>query len=85
MPSLKRVHLDDQDTPDSNIVGGSPSARSRLLEPLAYAGSLERFKHQDVTPVVGREYEGLQVTDLLKWGDDMIRDLAVTSSSSPVK
>jgi hypothetical protein len=40
---------------------------------------LDNFKHQDSTPVIGREYEGLQVRDLLKWGDEMIRDLAITS------
>ena len=82
MPSVKRVHLEeDEKTADSSIVGGDPSARSRLLKPLSYSGSLDSFKHQDLTPVIGREFEGLQVTDLLKWGDDMIRDLAVTSSS----
>jgi hypothetical protein len=84
MPSIKRVHLDDAltDTPGNITVGGSSSARSRLLKPLSYSGSLDSFRNQDLTPVIGREYEGLQVTDLLKWGDDMIRDLAVTSISS---
>lgn len=82
MPSVKRAHLDNQNVSDSSVVGGDPSARSRLLKPLAYTGSLDGFKNQDLTPAIGREYEGLQVTDLLKWGDDMIRDLAFTSSSS---
>ncbi|KAF1977271.1 taurine catabolism dioxygenase [Bimuria novae-zelandiae CBS 107.79] len=84
MPSLKRVHLDDQNTADSDIVGGSSQARSRLLKPLSYTGSLDSFKHQDLTPVIGREYEGLQVTDLLQWGDDLIRDLVVTISQRGV-
>jgi hypothetical protein len=78
MPSVKRIYSNDQEGVDSNIVGGDSNARSRLLEPLSYSGSLDSYKHQDVTPVLGREYEGLQVTDLLNWGDEMIKDLAVT-------
>lgn len=61
--------------------GGNAQARPRLLKPLEYAGTLDNFTNQDVTPVIGREYEGLQVRDLLKSGDDMIRDLAITSES----
>jgi len=79
MPSIERTRVDEENS-DAGIVGGHPDARTRLLEPLTYMGSLDGFKHQDLTPVIGREYEGLQVTDLLKQGDEMIRDLAVTSS-----
>lgn len=85
MPSaaVKRTHIiDDQNGNESNIVGGNPKARSKLLKSLEYSGSLDSFKHHDITPVVGREFEGLQVTDLLKWGDELIRDLAVTSQSA---
>lgn len=64
---------------DGQFLGGNVQARTRLEKPLEYAGTLDSFKNQDLTPVIGREYEGLQVKDLLKWGDDMIRDLAVTS------
>src|SRR5689334_15607063 len=79
MSSVKRARHDGA---ESSIVGGHESARSRLLKPLVYSGSLDGFKHQDSTPVIGREYEGLQVRDLLKWGDEMIRDLAITSMST---
>lgn len=65
---------------DGQFLGGNVQARTRLEKPLEYAGTLDSFKNQDLTPVIGREYEGLQVKDLLKWGDDMIRDLAVTIS-----
>jgi len=80
MPSLKRAHVDDShgDT-EKGIIGGHESARSRLLEPLLYSGLLDNFKHQDLTPVLGREFEGLQVTDLLNGDDKTIRDLAATS------
>ncbi|KAF2107009.1 hypothetical protein BDV96DRAFT_589980 [Lophiotrema nucula] len=84
MPSVKRIHLDSEDGEATNIVGGHPNARTRSLEPLSYNGTLNNFKHQDTTPVIGREFEGLQVTDLLKWGDDMVRDLAVTISQRGV-
>lgn len=63
------------------FLGGNVHARTRALKPLKYTGTLDSFKNQDLTPVVGREYEGLQVRDLLRWGDGMIRDLAVTSKS----
>ncbi|KAI3399485.1 hypothetical protein diail_6747 [Diaporthe ilicicola] len=69
---------------DGQFFGGNAQAHPRLLKPLRYAGTLDNFTHQDVTPVLGREYEGLQVRDLLKWGDDMIRDLAVTISERGV-
>lgn len=81
MPSVKRLR-EDVDVDGSNIIGGHETARPRILEPLKYAGTLDSFKHQDLTPVIGREFEGLQVTDLLKWGDEMIRDLAITSPLS---
>ena len=61
MPSIKRAREDA----DANIVGGHETARSRLLEPLIYSGTLDRFKYEDLTPAIGREFEGLQVTDLL--------------------
>lgn len=64
---------------EANIVGGNPAARPRLSKPLVYSGSLDNYKHADITPVIGREYEGLQVVDLLKADDQLIRDLAVTS------
>lgn len=64
---------------EGEVFGGNFQARTRLSQPLKYTGTLDSFKHQDLTPVLGREYEGLQARDLLKWGDEMIRDLAVTS------
>lgn len=82
MPSIKRSRVEDvYEDGDANIIGGHASARSRLLEPLVYSGSLDSFKHQDLTPVIGREFEGLQVTDLLRWGDAMIKDLAITGTN----
>ncbi|KAH7371632.1 hypothetical protein BKA66DRAFT_514004 [Pyrenochaeta sp. MPI-SDFR-AT-0127] len=85
MPSINHVQAgDDHEERDSSTVDSQPTARSRLLKPLIYSGSLDEFKQQDVTPAIGREFEGLQVTDLLKWGDEKIRDLAITISQRGV-
>jgi hypothetical protein len=79
MPSLKRVHVEEQhDGSHPNILGGHESARPRQSKPLQYSGSLDMYQHQDVTPIIGTEFEGLQVTDLLSGSDEAIRDLAVT-------
>jgi hypothetical protein len=80
MPPLSKVDS-GHGVRGANIVGGHDSARSRLPEPLVYSGSLDNFTQQDLTPVIGREFEGLQATDLLRWGDGMIRDLAITSTT----
>lgn len=68
--------------------GGDARARTRCTEPLVYSGSLDSYAHRDLTPVIGREYDNLQVADLLKASDSnrLIKDLAVTgklSSNSP--
>ncbi|KAL1845144.1 hypothetical protein VTK73DRAFT_1035 [Phialemonium thermophilum] len=70
--------------PDTGIVGGNPAARTRCLKPLQYSGTLDHYEHMDLTPVSGREYKGLQVTDLLKADDQVMRDLAATISQRGV-
>lgn len=85
MPSVELPTTEQPPVDDGPFFGGHAQARPRLREPLRYTGTLDGFASQDLTPVVGREYEGLQVRDLLRWGDDMIRDLAVTSMFMTVK
>ncbi|KAF2824871.1 taurine catabolism dioxygenase [Ophiobolus disseminans] len=85
MPSVDHSQAENgNDSSGANTIGGHSKARSRLLKPLVDSGSLDSFKHQDLTPVIGREFEGLQVTDLLRWGDTMISDLAITISQRGV-
>ncbi|KAK0631383.1 hypothetical protein B0T14DRAFT_572485 [Immersiella caudata] len=67
----------------SNIVGGNDIARPTLTRP-KYTGSLEQFKYNDLTPVIGREFDDVQVRDLLKASDDVIGDLAITISERGV-
>ena len=43
------------------------------------SGSLEGYKHQDLTPVIGREFEGLQVKEILAGDEQLMKDLVVTS------
>lgn len=63
-------------------LGVSDEARTRLTKPLSYTGLLDSYKQADLTPVIGREYHGLQIVDLLKLdnSDALIRDLAVTGT-----
>lgn len=64
----------------SSIRGGNPEARTRCNKPMVYSGLLDTYAHHDLTPVIGREYHGLQAVDLLKAAnsDELIKDLAVT-------
>ncbi|KAL4994226.1 hypothetical protein BDV10DRAFT_197702 [Aspergillus recurvatus] len=68
------------------LSGGHPEARPRLSSPLAYSGSLDAYQRQDLTPVIGTEYEGLQVVEILRSPkrDQLIQDLAVTISTRGV-
>ncbi|KAH8179073.1 taurine catabolism dioxygenase tauD, tfdA family protein [Sarocladium implicatum] len=80
MPSLTH----ESGAVGSDIIGGHPDSRPRLTQPLTYSGSLDSFEQSDLTPVIGREFEGLQIRDLLKWDDQTIRDLALTISQRGV-
>jgi hypothetical protein len=45
--------------------------------PLKYSGSLDQYKHFDVTNVIGREFVDLQLSQILN-DDAKLRDLAIT-------
>lgn len=53
-------------------------AKTRCLEPLKNSGSLEKFEHNDLTPVIGTEFIGVQAAEWLKGDEQLIKDLAVT-------
>lgn len=69
----------------STFKGGNEESKPRNSQPLEYSGSLDSYSHNDVTPVIGTEYKGLQVADILKSEqcDQLIKDLAVTSTLHP--
>lgn len=61
--------------------GALPERLENHKEPLKLSGALDQFSSFDVTPVIGREFEGV---DLVKWlrapnSDELLRDLAITS------
>ena len=70
---------------ETSIRGGHEDARPTITSPITYTGSLDSFQHQDLTPVIGREFTGLQIAHILEsepeQRDRMIRDVAVTGTS----
>ena len=57
-------------------------------KPLLLTGALDGFKHEDLTPVIGREYADVNLVDDIinaKNADELLRDLAITSESDVVK
>jgi hypothetical protein len=53
-------------------------------KPLSTSGALDRFKNEETTPVIGREYVDVNlVNDIINAenSDELIRDLAITSMS----
>ena len=71
---------------DSNIRGGHAKARTRCIKPLVNSGSLDKFAHRDLTPVIGREFDdGLQVRDIITADEQLVKDLAVTSQYWPMR
>lgn len=64
---------------------GLPARLENHVEPLKLSGALDQFNSFDVTPVIGREFSGV---DLVKWlrapnSDELLRDLAITSAPPP--
>lgn len=53
-----------------------------IREPLKLSGAIDAWKNFDVTPVIGREYESVDLAAVLKAenSDELLRDLAITST-----
>ncbi|KAL3422788.1 alpha-ketoglutarate-dependent sulfonate dioxygenase 4 [Phlyctema vagabunda] len=62
------------------------SNKSRNEAPLRLSGALDNFESFDVTPVIGREFVGVNLAKWLKApnSDDLLRDLAITISQRGV-
>lgn len=59
------------------------NGQTEFPAPLQASGALDKYEHEDITPVIGREYPHLNVVnDLLDSpdGDELIRDLAIASN-----
>ena len=68
---------------DHEVAFASKEAtQQRYPEPLKLSGALDRFKHEDTTPVIGREFFDANIVDDLLNGenaDERLRDVAITS------
>ncbi|EED82686.1 predicted protein [Postia placenta Mad-698-R] len=55
-------------------------------DPLKPTGALDKYEFAELTPVIGREYSNVQLTDLLKAenADELIRELAIIVSQRNV-
>jgi hypothetical protein len=58
---------------------------AKSTKPIKSTGSLDKFESIDLTPVIGTEYPNIQLVELIKAtnADDLLRDLAVKSTSQP--
>ena len=66
----------------SNTVQETRLETSQYPQPLSPSGALDQFKHEEITPVIGREFPTLNLVDDVinaKNSDELIRDLAITS------
>lgn len=59
----------------------TPALETGHRENMLPTGALDKFQHFDVTPVIGREFIGV---DLAEWlhapnSDELLRELAITS------
>ena len=61
-------------------LGDSPSIVHHK-EPLKLKGVLDKYESFDVTPILGKEFPKLKITELLEApnSDELLRDLAITS------
>lgn len=62
---------------------GEQSKEEVSKTPLELKGVLDQFKSFDVTPVIGREYSNVDLSEWLRApnSDELLRDLAITSKS----
>jgi hypothetical protein len=74
------------EVPNRSLDGlnGHGNVKAAYQEPLQLSGALDKFLHEDTTPVIGREYFSINIVDDLlnaRDADELLRDLAITSTS----
>ncbi|KAH6643420.1 alpha-ketoglutarate-dependent sulfonate dioxygenase [Truncatella angustata] len=76
------------DIPVHSLSSQDESTKTKSYpKPLRLSGALEKFKYEETTPVIGREYVGVNIVDDLlnaDNADDLLRDLAITISQRGV-
>ena len=77
--------LSDLPIPSLHSKGGTtPESASSYPKPLQLSGALDKFAHEETTPVIGREYLNVNIVDDLlnaANADELLRDLAITSKT----
>lgn len=72
-----------EDHGDHEVSASNKEAtQQRYPGPLKLSGALDQFKHEDTTPVIGREFFDVNIVDDLLNGenaDERLRDVAITS------
>ena len=73
-------------TTNGSAAHGIPTSCPSCPEPLKYAGSLDHLPFIEITPIIGREYPTVKVTDILNAPnyEQQIRDLAIIISERGV-
>lgn len=77
------TELPIQSTEESSTAKKGPSYPA----PLQLSGVLDGFEHEDVTPLIGREFPKVNIVDDLlhaENADALLRDVAITSSVTPL-
>ncbi|RPA81901.1 taurine catabolism dioxygenase [Ascobolus immersus RN42] len=64
----------------------TPATTAYPRPPLKLSGALDHLEFSDVTPIIGREFKNVKVTDLINAenSDALLRDLAITISQRGV-
>lgn len=71
-----------EDSPSQDVPSTKGTAQQKYPEPLKPSGALDQFKFEETTPVIGREFIGVNIVDDIlnaENADESLRDLAITS------
>ena len=81
VPQTKALVVEQNKPETSDASESKPQLRTGHREPLQLTGALDQYESFEVTPIIGREYSSLQLSDLLQApnSDELLRDLAITS------
>lgn len=67
---------------DHGVSSSKEATQQHYPEPLKVSGALDHFKHEETTPIIGREFINVNIVDDLlnaENADERLRDLAITS------
>ena len=81
-PIVEPAKVVESDDTAAEHVEELPEVLTGHREPLKLSGALDEFEKFDVTPIIGREFVNVNLAEWLRApnSDDLIRDLAITST-----